>query len=236
MKIFFFLVLLVNIIFFLWEFKAEKDKVSISNKDNTTEKILLLSEISEKELSKRRTIAAAEKQEDVRQAKILKSQSLIEEQSNIDLESKPFCYQVGPFLNEILLDVWLASNEIDINSLTKVNEMKKKITGFLVYYPQSDTYEQSKKNIKVLENKGFTDFWMFRKGELKGNISLGLFVEERRAIVLRDKLLTAGVNVKIMPRYRTESMWYVNVLSNNKIIMDEIMLSEQQSFLSCDHI
>jgi len=236
MKIFFFLVLLINIVFFLWEFKTGKEKVSISNKDNTTEKISLLSELSKKELSKRRAIAVAKKQEDVRQAKILKSQSLIEEQSNIGLENKPFCYQVGPFLNEILLDVWLASNEIDINSLTKVNEMKKKITGFLVYYPQAETYEQSKKNIQVLENKGFTDFWMFRKGELKGNISLGLFVEERRATALRDKLLTAGVNVKIMPRYRLVSMWYVNILSNNKIIMDEIMLSEQQSFLSCDHI
>jgi len=248
MKIFFFLVLLINIVFFLWEFKTGEEKVLTSNKDNTTEKISLLSELSKKELNKRRAIAVAKEQENVRQAEILKSQSVIEEQSNIDLESKvdldseidldskPFCYQVGPFLNEVLLDVWIANNEIDVNSLTKVNEMKKKITGFLVYYPQADTYEQSKKNTRMLENKGFTDFWMFRKGELKGNISLGLFVEERRATALRNKLLTAGVNVKIMPRYRMESMWYVNILSNNKILMDGIMLSEQQSFLSCDHI
>jgi len=236
MKTFFFLVLLVNIVFFLWEFNSKQGKVSIENNDNTTEQIFLLSELSKTELDKRRVISVVDKQEDEKLTEVLEGEGLIEGQGSIDLDNKSFCYQVGPFLNEALLDEWLASNEIDINLLTKVNEMKKKVTGFLVYYPQADTYEQSKKNIQMLENKGFTDFWLFRKGELKGNISLGLFVKKRLAILLQERLLKAGVNVQIMPRYRTESMWYVNILSNNKVVIDKIMLSEQQSFLSCDHI
>mgnify|MGYP000529986620 FL=1 len=233
MKIFFFLVLLTNIVFFLWEFNSQKEIISISNIDNTTEKIFLLSELSKEELDKRRIITVVDKQEDIEPIEILETESLIEEQGSIDLENKSFCYQVGPFLNEKLLDEWLASNDIDVNLLTKVNEMKKKVTGYLVYYPQADTYEQSKKNVQMLESKGFTEFWLFRKGELKGNISLGLFSEKNRAVSLQESLLKAGVNVKIMPRYRAESMWYVNILSNNKVIVDKIMLLDKQSFLSC---
>jgi len=227
MKIFFFLVLLTNIVFFLWEYNSKEEKVLITNKNNTTEKIFLLSELSKNGAAKVQVEVDTDKQQGIK---------LAEKQSSIELENKSFCYQVGPFLSETLLDDWLASNDIDISMLTKVNEMKKKVTGFLVYYPQADTYEQSKKNIQMLENKGFTDFWLFRTGELKGNISLGLFVKKSRAILLQERLLKAGVNVQIMPRYRTESMWYVNILSNNKVIIDKIMLSEQQSFLSCDHI
>ncbi len=231
MKVFFFLMILVNIIFFLWEFKPVKENRPLTSEESAAKQILLLSELpgdSPEEVTV--------DNESVKPIELLKNKSFEEQQNNTPLKNKTYCYQVGPFLNEALLDEWVVKNEVDINLLTKVSEKSKKVTGFLVYYPQAGTYDQSKKHIQILENKGITDFWLFRKGELKGNISLGLFAAKQRAVLLQSKLLNSGVSVQIMPRYREESIWYINILTDNQAITDKVMFSEKQSFLSCDNI
>ncbi len=231
MKTFFFLVLLINIIFFLWEYKAVKTHSPLVGQESVTKQILLLSELSE---GGSEGIIVDNKSAPPDMLLNNKS-SFKEEQSNTQIENKSYCYQVGPFLSESLLDDWVVKNKVDINLLTKVSEKSKKVTGFLVYYPQANTFQQAKKHIQLLENKGVTDFWLFRKGELKGIISLGLFATKKRAVVLQNKFLNSGLNVKIMPRYREESIWYINILTDKQVLADKVKLSGKQSFLSCDN-
>ncbi|MFK5949931.1 MAG: hypothetical protein QM500_14300 [Methylococcales bacterium] len=231
MKIFFFLVLLANIIFFLWEYKAVKTYSPLVSQENVKKQILLLSELPDGG-SEETIVENASVPPDM----LLNNESSFDGgQNNTPVENKSYCYQVGPFLSESLLDDWVVKNKIDINLLTKVSEKSKKVTGFLVYYPQANTFQQSKNHIQLLENKGVTDFWLFRKGELKGVISLGLFTTKKRAVLLQNKLLNSGFSVKIMPRYREESIWYINILTDNQVMIDKMILSEKQSFLACDN-
>ncbi|NOQ76365.1 MAG: hypothetical protein GQ475_00960 [Methylococcaceae bacterium] len=88
----------------------------------------------------------------------------------------------------------------------------------------------------MLKKRGISDFWLFRKGELKGAISLGLFAKETRALALQNKFSKTGLNVEIMPRYKTETVWYAKILSGTEVTMQSISISEKQTFSVCDSI
>jgi len=321
MKIFFFLVLLSNIIFFLWEFNSVQIDNQVASSRTEEKQIFLLAELAKKEnisdvdeqqflekvevglgnqpikssdaVSKvenafidgenAKILSSSEQQEllstvgpeisnsgDIKlsttenikslgietefleekiklskaaitndfelatdQAVVMKTDS---EDNTKTVKETSFCYQVGPFLREEALLDWLEENSIDLTLVTKLNKDIKKVTGFLVYYPKADTYEASKSHIQLLESKAVNDFWLFRKGELKGHISLGLFVKERRALLLQQKLLDMGVNAAVMTRYKTEVEWYAKVLAQKGITSEKESPIEKQVFSTCDNI
>jgi len=283
MKIIFFLVLLINIIFFLWEFNIGDSHIQKEPKNESeTKQILLLSELPRESQERIEVLAsnegsiesidtnsenefinsvdlAVQQQVELTQESslvdyswlieekilnnnesgeaeaVIQNKSLLKGSKGNSLEKTTFCYQVGPFLNEKLLTDWIAVNNINIDSVTQFNKETTKVTGYLVYYPQAKTYEESKQHVQLLESKGITEFWLFRKGELKGNISLGLFVKESRALGLKNKFIATGINVEVMTRYRIETEWYANVLSEFEIRSNMVKFKDKLSFVSsCD--
>ncbi len=266
MKIFFFLMLLSNITFFLWEFNSVDRVVEVAN--NEMKQILLLSELPEKQrevdliIAKPKVELSLGLAEGDKTKERLKSVTLATEDqilvipetegvekgfnslaekdsdsTSVELSEleKRHCYQIGPFIDEKLLINWIKINKIDENTVTTINNEKKVGTGFLVYYPQAETYEKSKQHLYLLKNKGITDLWLFRRGELKGNISLGLFAKESRALVLKNRFVKAGINVEIMTRYKVESEWYAKIMSDKEIRSNMVNFTDQLSFLSsCD--
>jgi len=155
---------------------------------------------------------------------------------DLQMEKQLFCYQAGPFLDEKALNDWAMTNAQKASSVTHLNKDVQTATTFLVYYPKSESYEQSKRNIQMLKRKGISDFWLFRKGELKGAISLGLFAKESRALVLQKKFSKTGLKVEIMPRYKTASVWYAKIYSDTKLTEQSMRISEKQEFSVCDSI
>ena len=315
MKIFFFLVLLSNIIFFLWEFNSVQIDNQVASSSTEEKQIFLLAELAKKEnisdldeqqfleevevglgnqpikssdaVSKvengfidgenAKILSSPEEQEllstvapvisnsgdiklstaeNIKSLEIVRGTKFLEEKSELNkvaieqavviktdsedssktVKETSFCYQVGPFLREEALLDWLEENSIDLTLVTKLNKDIKRVTGFLVYYPKADTYEASKSHIQLLESKAVNDFWLFRKGELKGHISLGLFVKERRALLLQQKLLDMGVNAAVMTRYKTEVEWYAKVLAQKEITSEIKNPSGKQVFSTCDDI
>ncbi len=144
-----------------------------------------------------------------------------------------FCYQVGPFTDTVSLNDWGKLNKIQANSLQQFNKEIKTITSYLVYYPAAETYAKSKQQVSLFKEKGITDYWLFRTGELKGITSLGLFVRKDRAIVLQEKLLKIGIAAKVMSRYKTENSLFAEVLTKDKAFRDKVQFSNQQVFSEC---
>ena len=149
------------------------------------------------------------------------------------LPEKSFCYQVGPFLDSKQLQEWVSSNDFNIGVVTSVQQEVSVPGSFLVYYPKADTAEQAKSNTQLLTSKGIKDFWLFRKGELKGVISLGLFVAESRALVLQKQLRKLALPVEIMPRYSKKTAFFAKIMSEVEMSSASVTLSDKLSLVSC---
>ncbi len=303
MRFFFFVILLCNIIFFLWEFNSRPVTRAMDMAESTGQQILLLSELPKKEVSETADAVGSEtkfeladgnlsdfKIDDFKPAykKFVLDNSIdpltlnfdsfqmvvaggddsdkyiADYMNSLDLETlgsesseaelnpqqndikkteqkqgqqeEGFCYQVGPFLNEKLLIDWVKLNNIDEDGLTRFNKKLKIVSNYLVYYPRAESYALSKENIQMIKNKGIKDWWLFKGGELKGVISLGLLKKKARALFLQKKLAEKGLNAEIMPRYKTQSVWYAKIVSKEIMSQESISISEKQSLSICDNI
>jgi len=170
---------------------------------------------------------------------VVSDNQLVEEKKIIESVSAEaevlgFCFQIGPFIDKNKIVSWSKLNKIDKDSFTFINKDIEVLSSYLVYYPAADTFQQSIKDAQMLKNKGISDYWLFRNGNLKGVVSLGLFVKKNRAYRLQQKYLKVGVNVNIMPRYKSKLAWYAKVLSDQELLKDNLTLLETQSVSTCE--
>ncbi|WP_031432662.1 hypothetical protein [Methylomarinum vadi] len=123
----------------------------------------------------------------------------------------PVCYEVGPFGNKRQLNAWLDNQQIDRKRSEPIYKEQQIPHAYLVYYPAAETFAESKKNEAMLKERGVNDLWLFRKGEMKGMISLGLFREKFRAERLLRQLADRDVAAEMQERYKNEQVLYVRV-------------------------
>ena len=56
-----------------------------------------------------------------------------------------------------------------------------------------------------LKSQRFSELWLFRSGEFRGRISLGLFgIEENAIKALEEASKKTNIAFKVMPRYETK--------------------------------
>ncbi len=142
------------------------------------------------------------------------------------------CFLVGPFASEELVSSWGDLNSF--NNLSIENKEVEVLSSFLVYLPRKGDFSQSKKQAEALKEQGITDYWLFMEGELRGDISLGLFKKHSRALRLQKKYLNKGFKAEILPRNKMEMHWYGRVKSEDDILNNSELISEDQSILICD--
>jgi hypothetical protein len=70
----------------------------------------------------------------------------------------------------------------------------------------------------MLKDHGINDLWLFRTGGDKGQISTGVFKNERRALLQKSQMLAKGINVEVKPMYKIKTQKYVQVKSNDKVL------------------
>lgn len=154
--------------------------------------------------------------------------------NNLLEQKNSYCYQVGPFNDATELKKWQTLNKLELAPIHVFKKDLQVVSGYLVYYPAMEYFSESKKNVAMLRKKGITDLWLFRKGELKGVISLGLFVQKNRAISLQKKLVNKGISVDIMRRYRKEKALFVDVSKQQESFKDTVIFTKNQAVSSCE--
>lgn len=175
--------------------KGKSAESGISNKDGLVDQLKTAAKVDERE-------AALQSHEDVQS-----TSKVVEPELPAKVE---VCYEVGPFSDQKQLQKWLASEGIKDKPESFYKE-EPFVSSYLVYYPASETMAESKRNVTMLQNKGIEELWLFKKGEMMGAISLGLFKEKPHAEKLFQKLLNKGINVKITERFKSEQRLYTKV-------------------------
>ncbi len=145
-----------------------------------------------------------------------------------------YCYQVGPFENNDMLDVWSVKNKINKGSLQPFSKYNQEDARYLVYYPAAANYEISKQNVQFFIEMGITDYWLFKTGNLKGAISLGLFAKAVDALALKEKFFNKGINVEIRESYSNASVLFARVLSIDEGFTETAIMSGEQMVVDCE--
>ena len=145
-----------------------------------------------------------------------------------------YCYQVGPFENNNMLDLWSVKNKINKGSLQPFSKYNQEDARYLVYYPAAADYEISKQNVQFFIDMGITDFWLFKTGNLKGAISLGLFAKAVDALALKEKFFNKGINVEIRESYSNASVLFARVLSIDEGFTETAIMSGEQMVVDCE--
>jgi hypothetical protein len=141
-------------------------------------------------------------------------------------ENPVICYEAGPFASDKVYQAWM-------NQLTAVKDIIKPVikdeqivNAYLVYYPAAETLIKSEANIQMLKNNGVNDLWLLRTGEEKGQISLGVFNKEERALIMKSQMLAKGINAEVKARYKIKPQKYVLIKGDSRVMKSLAVLKK----------
>lgn len=226
MKSLFFVVCLLNILFFFWEFHAGGLTPPVELPSSLPSLLL----VSERDTARRgaeisayqdRQLAELQAQQvtDIFQrltapqgdAFIMKGQPAPKPTAAIEQQAeRNNCYEAGPFVDQADARRW--SNAEHIKAFEVVSKELAMSADFQVYYPAAKDAEQARINKMMLKAKGFTDVWTVMDGEVKGALSLGVFSDKQRAIVFKAQLAERGVAAEIRQRTKTRSALFIRFM------------------------
>ena len=243
MKTLFFLLALINVALFMWEYKAgafiPATVTSEQNADVGQEQIQLVSELKnvpqavtpasalEQPVAENASIDKANKSasipellpatlENLVKPALEQSTATVSNKSNAD-KTEAHCFDVGPFATTKIYQTWLTQLKDIESEIKSINRDGKVVSNYIVYYPAAETQIQSEENIKKLRNHGLKDLWILN-GEDKGKVSLGLFDREESALAMKNELLAKGIKADIKAQYKTKSQKYAVVKGNGKLV------------------
>ena len=190
MKKLFFLLLLGNVVFYLWaaniQPKQEQDRRLMV--DASLEPIVLLSEIE------------AEQQAKLDQTALAKNSAVKQEKAAVPAAvKKEACYYTTLIESK---DKATGLQMVLKKSAIKSEVLAEKVTenlGYWVMYPAETDMKKARANVNLLKDKGVKDYWLFRRGARKGAISLGMFKEQKRAEKTQAEWAAKSVKLEIRP-------------------------------------
>ncbi|MDT8407668.1 MAG: hypothetical protein RQ715_10500 [Methylococcales bacterium] len=118
------------------------------------------------------------------------------------------CYQIGPVKTAQAIAAWRDAVGLLPEQVATVSREQAVVTAYMVYLPKEATFAASLANVEKLKAKRISDYWIFRTGEQKGDISLGLFAEKSRAEKLYQQLREQDLQVSLRPRTRNEQVYF----------------------------
>jgi hypothetical protein len=228
MKTVFFLVALANIALFMWEYNKGSFEAGIASSETAAypgqEKIALVGEQDNDRPRERvvagDSVAAVEPQADSGLPLNPEPDNKNEVAQLAKKKDRVSCYEAGPFDVDRSFEIWyrqLASSGTEIKAISRED---KAVDDYLVFYPAAETMEQSEADLQMLKDQGLKDFWVVRKGAEKGQILLGIFSREERAIKMKSQLQAKGINADIRARYKNKTQKYALIKGGGDTLAD----------------
>ncbi len=176
MKLLCILLVLVNITYFLWEYRLGHFPVVEPKTLQTSsqKQIFLASEHSAFSNSK-------------------------EKYSSKLRQPKRHCLAIGPFKQQKSLDKFRRKIMPSLYKYQVISVNFKNISSFMVQYPAPKNLRKSLIDYEFLKEEGMKDIWLFKQGDFKGSISLGLYKTKRQAENAKVKLVGFGLNLEVVP-------------------------------------
>ena len=133
---------------------------------------------------------------------------LVEITDSVSAESHPVavpatCARVGP-LTSREADVLIAHLPENLTLYSDIVEEYTKADAYYVMIPALPSREEGNRKMQELADAGVKDTWLFRSGEYRNAISLGLFTREASATRHAERIAKKGFPNKVIARTSQE--------------------------------
>ena len=249
MKLVFLFFVSINLLFFVWQSDTFHSGRKVSNATLTAipsnvEKLVLLKEVQSVKAIKNKKSAPAASAETAQDSAETNSNS-----SNKDdttpapaedklktagllsalppqprTANKYMCYALGPF-KEVTQATPIALKLRDLGAITNSRRYEKEIaTGYWVYLPQFNTWQDARKKVMELEDKGMKDMFIMGRGSMKNAVSVGLFSSESSARSRMSRLVELGEDPKMQTQFtKTPEFWIdIDIEAGKKNVVSAI--------------
>ena len=196
MKTLFFILSILNVTYFMWQFKTGAFQTENTQPALPTwaiqEPILLVSEAPKPKPLE--TIEPAE----------ITPAPLIAE-----LPAPASCFEIGPITESTELQNGL--NRIDKNTIKLIHKDKSSAERYIVFYPGSNNPKDHQAILQMLKAHGINDFFTRRNSPEEVQISLGVFSTEIRAKSMLKQMQAKGINAQIESDYKLKAQVYLQI-------------------------
>jgi hypothetical protein len=224
-KFIFFLTVLINITFFLWEYRKGAPEVylpqRLEHSQADAQNIILLSNPPEIPEEKINSIDVGQDQPVSQPA-----QQLITGNQNsvvaLISKSQPLftCYQLNK--NATREDFIASTDNSQKYILDFTQQEEPFISNYLVLSLPVSTFEQAQTRKEKLIEQGISDLWLFRKGVFKWRISLGLFSSSETAVRAKEQYAReTTVALEVVPSWKTHTVAKLTLQTKEKQIISE---------------
>jgi hypothetical protein len=232
MKHFVYLLILVNVVVFLWESgfreSGNSDSGSVSQElaiPDNAERIILTREAAQSIVAESPEPAQTEIQPIVLATEPVPASASEQESEPASIPTpagipvpaaKPpvlagDCFRIGPAPTKArageLLDL-IKTHAGEASVETKPGEVP---SGFWILYPKAASMDAARENRQMLLGKHVTDMWVFDRGPLRGAISLGLYGSRDQAEVAQKQFTNKGIVTEIVPRMVRGRVFWVRI-------------------------
>lgn len=243
MKYVFFLLILVNILFYLWETGVGRQPETHKETSNppAQESLVLIKETSENQ-SKSPANGATKSAEIPPQQPPQPStanqpnppslpQKTGEEVPGTaphqpgETDQHLICHRIGPFASLRKAQIFQKKHIPTSESVEPIKKPTEMENGYVILYPAANTLQEAKDNRNMLQEKGFTDAWLIQEGENRYAISLATTNDKALADVAISRYQTQGIMAELKTRKTLTEKWWLEIKGD----FDPAALPPQQS-------
>lgn len=122
------------------------------------------------------------------------------------------CTRLGPYdTREARQAAQAAILQARVDSALPVQTTETKVSGYYVLLPPAASLDAGKGAVEKLKAAGIKDVWLFRSGELRHAVSLGMFSSRRNAQVQATKIKRKGFPVELRERSKAVDLYWLDV-------------------------
>lgn len=200
MKYLFYLLVMINLVFFIWKFGMEHSESLLQARHDQQYQ---LPEEGIPPVLEQEPWPTAEPPAETAAVELPEASSVLPR-----TPSKHGCFEIGPIPTREKAEAYETLLEPNVKEARVVIRAGDVPEGWWVLYPKAATPEASRANRHMLEGKGIYATWLFDKGPLAGSISLGLYKTRGDADRAQEQLAEKGVTATVVPRLvRGEVYW-----------------------------
>jgi len=220
MKILFFLLVLLNIVFYLWSTGVGKPPETAPEPpaQGSVERIVLIKELPQ---ATRPTDALPPPSPQAASTEppqppggpspATSPPQAMAENPVEPAQATPACQQIGPFATLRKAQVFKAKLKIPAESAKPVKTSAEVENGYLILYPAAETLPDAKANLKMLKDKGAHDAWLIEQGEYRYAISLATTNDKKLAEDAVARYQAKGIAAELKTRKTLADKWWLEI-------------------------
>ena len=230
MKVFFGLLLIVNIAFAIFQWLMPYEQLFVEQKKiSAAEQLQLLTDANTQVVTEAEVVAKVEAETDALEQAVARIEQEVEaERARLvteDDSDKRVCYTVGPIKDKARA-IEISGRYSGKKAVTALkSSLEKEYQGVMVFISGHKTRAEAVKTASKLASKGITDHIIVNNPDNPHILSLGVFGLKRNADRLKTRIEKMDFKVNTEARYRERTIYWIYAEQSSEVDVLQLLES-----------